>query len=206
MDDIGSVKPDDYIGTVKYRFNVPALSFASYQAVSTMNVRYLYRGNRLRNVITAIFTGAILGTIPMILKLCGVNLFASIWLDTDDDWDMTFFTVEVLVILLYAVIFGFLAFCLLVRRRAKKVQKKLYADSSFIQSGYQLTLGDAGVSCLSPNMMSAIKWQELGCVKRSKGTIYILLRAGGFLWLPEDLDGCDVDAVYDFINSKVVVQ
>lgn len=200
---------DGDIGKIKYCFNVPGLSFADYQRGSSITLKPLRKRRPTYRffLIITIMVVAVFGM--LLLTKTAFNYFDMIFLivleqgSEGSGFSHTWWNVDAIVLLLYLFLLGYLASFLLLFRRARVFQKKVYLSNQFTKLGYYLELGEHGLRSRTNNGVSCFNWGSVTGFNHGNGMAFISLFATSFLWLPDDPDGCDGSEVAAFIRSKM---
>lgn len=200
---------DGDIGPVKYAFSVPGLSFADYCQGSRISLSPLYkkRSKYWFFLIVLIGLAVILGVLQLIKTVFDhfdIHLYMTLFQDNDDaGFRYSWWNLGVIVLFFYVFLSGYLAMFLLLFRRGRGFQQRVYRNNRSTQLGYYLELGENGLRSRTENGVSCFKWSSVTGFNQRNGMTFISLFAVSFFWLPDDFDGYDRDAVAAFITAKL---
>ena len=202
---------DGDIGEVKYRFNVPGLSFTDYLRGSGITLRPLRKRRSkyfplLVAVIALTVMFGLLTLVGAMLTQFDITLYMTIFQggdETDVNFRHSWWDIGVIMLFLYAFFLGYFALYLHFFRRGRSFQRKVYRSNRSTETGYYLELGEHGLRSKTNNGVSCFKWDSVTGFTTHKGMSFISLFAVSFFWLPDDLDGYDRDAVAAFITAKL---
>lgn len=198
---------DGDIGEVKYRLNVPGLPLSHYRQGCRIVLRPL-RKRRLRYdpILVVIIVYALLALANMALSRFDITLFMTVFQETDDadfGFSHRWWGASVMVFFLYAALLGYFFAYFKFLRCSRRFQKKAHDYSRLAETNYCLELGEYGLRCQTKNGISCYRWDCVTNFTNHKGMSFISLFATSFLWIPDDLEGYDRDAVAAFIRRKL---
>lgn len=202
---------DGDIGEVKYRFNVPGLSFAYYLQGSGITLRPLRKRRSkyfplLVAIIALAVTFGLLELVSIMLTQFDITLYMTIFQgsgEADLNVHYRWWNIGVIVLFFYAFLLGYFVLYLRFFRRGRDFQRKVYHSSRSTETGYYLELGEYGLRSKTDSGVSCFKWSSVTGFTAHKGMSFISLFSVSFFWLPDDLEGYDRDAVADFIKDKL---
>lgn len=202
---------DGDIGSVKYAFRIPGLSFTDYCQGSQFSLLPLRKRNsKLRvlliSIVALVVTFSLLSLLQIAIDRFDITLYATIFQDSDSGdfgFRQVWWGTGVVMLFLMIFILGYLAMYLWLFRCSRRFQKKVYLNTQSTQLGYYLELGEYGLRSSINNGVTSFKWDSVTGFNHRNGMAFISLFAVSFVWLPDDLEGYEGGKVAAFIRSKM---